>query len=117
MTINANYSGNISPAVWQQLTASSVKIGNAAANANLTLSGWTAANDTGSSVDVSVYWWDASAAVEKLIWKRPVPANDSLDGTAPIIRLDAGDEIRAKGAASVYITLNYSFNFQNTSMG
>lgn len=117
MTINANYSGNLAFPIHQELTSSSVKIGDTAPNPNLTVSGWMVANDTASPVDVCVYHYVAATTTEWLVYRKSLPAADTISESSQPIRLATGDEIRAKGAADTFITVTFSFNFQTTSMG
>lgn len=114
MSVNANYSGGIQRPVCATLAGTTTtKIGSTAADNSLVLASWAITNDTASTVNVYLYWYDASTTTERLIWQKPVATKDTAVESNLPINLRTGDEIRAKGANTVTVTLVYTMSFPN----
>lgn len=114
MSVNANYNGGIQSPVSQVLAgATTTKIGSTATDNSLILASWAITNDTGGTVNVYLYWYSASAATEYLIWQKPLATKDTAVESNLPVNLRTGDEIRAKGAATVTVTLIYTASFPN----
>lgn len=115
MSVTGYYTGNVEIPVCQALAnTSTTKIGDAAGNDTLTLASAAFCNDTGGAQVCQLLWYDASTTTEHLVWQGSV-ANDEtkvLDNLP--LRLRKDDEIRAKGANAVYVTLVYILNFALT---
>jgi hypothetical protein len=113
MSINGTYIGNITQPVSVALAGgTTVKIGSTATDNATTLAGFAFYNPTGGSVNCVLYWFDGTT--EHPIWGKPVATNDTATESNLPIRLRTGNEIRAKGAATVCVTLLYSLNAPNT---
>ncbi|SEH78530.1 hypothetical protein SAMN05216228_1008116 [Rhizobium tibeticum] len=114
MSMNLNYPANLMPPVWQRLTdTSTVRIGEVADD-TLILSGFSITNDGSAAKVVSLIWYDG--ANEKVIWKKSVAQDDTAFGSDFPIRLRKNNEIRAKGAADICVTLFYSFLVPNSGV-
>jgi len=114
MSVNANYGGNIARPVHLVFAgATTTLVGSAMQDNSMTLSSWAFCNPTGGTVNCSLYWYEAATTTEHLIWQRPVPTSDTLVESNLPLRLWPGDEIRAKGAATVTVTLTMSMNLVN----
>lgn len=112
MSVNANYIGNLNSPVSQVLAgATTVKIGSTIADNAQTLSAWSFANPTGGAVVCSLFWFDGTT--EWLIWTKSVATTDTTIESNIPLRLRSGNEIRAKGAASIAVTLIYNMNIPN----
>jgi hypothetical protein len=115
MSVNANYGGNIVEPVHLVLAgATTTLVGTAMTDNSMTLSSWAFCNPTGGAVTCSLYWWDASASAERLIWQKSVATIDTVVESNLPLRLWPGDEIRAKGAANVTVTLTMTMNLVNS---
>lgn len=115
MSVTGFYTGNVEIPVCQTLAGTSTtKIGDAADNDTLTLASAAFCNDNGSNQVCQLFWYDASTTTERLIWQGSVTNDETkvLDNLP--IRLRKGDEIRAKAANAVYVTLVYILNFAMT---
>lgn len=114
MTITAGYGGNIERPVSQALTGSVAKIGDTVGKQTLALASVLLANDTAGAVQCKIYWYEASTTTQHLFATKLVAANSTDVVKDFALRLSEGDEIRAVGAASVYITLTYMLAFPYT---
>ncbi|WP_019567362.1 hypothetical protein [Agrobacterium sp. 10MFCol1.1] len=111
MSVNASYSGNIRKPVCTALAgASKTLIGDVADDRTNTLASWSFVNPTGSAVNCELYWNDGTT--DRLIWRKSVAANDTQVESNLPVRLDAGNSIKAVGAASVTVTLIYVLTYQ-----
>jgi hypothetical protein len=109
MALNLNYAGGLNAPVCQRLeNTSTTRIGDAAVNDTLTLSGFSIANDAAAAKMVSLWWFDGTN--EKLIWKKSIAQDDTAVVADVAIRLRKGNEIRVKGDVNVHVTLIHSFN-------
>lgn len=114
MSVNANYGGNIAKPVHLVLAGAAVTlVGDAMTDNSMTLSSWAFCNTTGGAVTCNLYWYDASTATLRLIWRKSVAANDTAVESNLPLRLFPGDEIRGEGAANVAITLTMTMNLVN----
>lgn len=114
MSVNANYGGNVAKAVHLVLSGTTTTlVGTAMEDNSMTLSSWAFCNPTGGAVDCSLYWYDFSTTTERLIWQKPVPTKDTAVESNLPLKLWPGDEIRAKGAATVTVTLTMTMNLVN----
>lgn len=112
MSIQGNFTGNVQVPVSQELAnTSTTKIGDTMTDDSLTLAGFVIANDSAGAVVTSLFWYDARTTTERLVWKKSVAANDTAIVSDMPLWLRNGDEIRAKGAADVHVTLIYMMNF------
>ncbi|MDR9813111.1 hypothetical protein [Rhizobium hidalgonense] len=115
MSVNANYGGNIAKPVHLVLAGSTTAlVGSAMTDNSMTLSSWAFCNPTGGAVTCSLYWYDASASTERLIWQKSVATIDTVVESNLPLRLWTGDEIRAKGANTVTVTLTMTMNLVNS---
>lgn len=113
MSVNANYGGNVVKPVHLVLAGATTTLVSAMTDNSMTLSSWAFCNPTGGSVTCSLYWWEAAASTEHLIWMKPVPTVDTAVESNLPLRLQPGDEIRAKGANTVTVTLTMTMNLVN----
>jgi hypothetical protein len=108
MSINGNYAGNVVLPIAQTLTnTSTTLIDTGIPDKTFTLAGFVICNATGSAVITDLYWWSSFTTIESLVWRKSVPANDTVIISDMPLRLLPGDEIRVKGAADVRVTLIY----------
>jgi hypothetical protein len=114
MSVNANYGGNIVRPVHKVLVdASTTLVGSAMTDNAMTLSSWAFCNPTGVAVTCSLYWYEFATTTEHLVWSKSVATNDtSVESNLPL-RLWPGDEIRAKGANTITVTLTMTMNLVN----
>lgn len=114
MSVNANYGGNIVRPVHLVLAdGTTTLVGSAMTDNAMTLSSWAFCNPTAGAVTCSLYWYEAANTTEHLIWTKSVSTNDTVVESNLPLRLWPGDEIRAKGAASVTVTLTMTMNLVN----
>lgn len=115
MSVTGNYAGNVYLPVCQKLTnTSTTLIGGFMDDDSLTLASWAIANDTAGAIITYLYWYDLANTTERIIWKKSVPANDTLTVSDIPLRLRAGDEIRVKGDNNINVTLIFMMNFALT---
>lgn len=115
MAVNGNYAGNIEIAVCQTLAnTTKIKIGDAMTDDTLTLASFAFCNDNASAVVCQLYWYRVATGTESLIWQKSVATDDTTVVENIPLRLRNGDEIRAVGNSSVYVTLVYIMNFALT---
>lgn len=62
------------------------------------------ANESGGTIDVFIYRYDASATTEYTLWMKAVTTKSTEIIDLNSMRLDAGDEIRAKGNSGITVT-------------
>lgn len=115
MSVTGYYTGNVQVPVSALLAnTSKTKIGETASDDSLTLASWMFCNDNGSAVVCQLLWYDSTNAVERLVWQRSVPNDDSLGASDLPLRLVSGDEIRVIANNNVTVTLSYILNFALT---
>lgn len=114
MSVNANYGGNIVRPVHLVLASGSTTlVGSAMTDNSMTLSSWAFCNPTGGSVNCDIYWYEFATTTEHLIWRKAVGTNDTVVESNLPLRLWPGDEIRAKGANTITVTLTMTMNLVN----
>lgn len=114
MSVNANYGGNIAKPVHLVLAGSTTTlVGSAMSDNSMTLSSWAFCNPTGGAVTCDLYWYDFATTTEHLIWRKSVATNDTTVESNLPLRLWPGDEIRAKGANTITVTLTMTMNLVN----
>lgn len=114
MSVNANYGGNVAKPVHVVLTnTSTTAIGSAMQDNSMTLSSWAFCNPTGGAITCSLYWYEAATTTEHLIWTKSVATVDTVVESNLPLRLWPGDEIRAKGANTITVTLTMTMNLVN----
>lgn len=115
MSVNANYGGNIYSPIHLALTgATTTTVAPAMPDNSMTLSSWAFCNPTGGAVTCSLYWYEASTTTEHLIWNKSVATVDTVVESNLPLRLWPGDEIRAKGVATITVTLTMTMNLVNS---
>ena len=104
MSIHGNYAGGIfSPPVCVTLaSAAQTDIVTAADNNNI-VGSVGLANDTGASITASLHFFDG--ATNWLVYKKVVPANDTVVVENIPIRLRTGYKIKATGAANLTVSV------------
>ncbi|RVI91824.1 hypothetical protein [Sinorhizobium meliloti] len=111
MSVTGNYAGNLYVPVCRAL-ANTTKTAVAVMDDNsLTLTSFAFCNDNAGAVVCQLYWYDAAAATEYLIWQKSVATDDTTTVENLPLRLRAADEIRVVGNASVSVTLVFMLNF------
>lgn len=111
MSVNANYTGNIRKPECHALIGAGIEsIGDVAADRTQTVSSWSIVNPTAGAVTCSLYWNDGTT--DRLVWRKSVPANDTLIESNLPIRLDTGNSIKASGASGVLVNLIYALAYQ-----
>ena len=106
MSVVANYIGSLqSPKYSASLTGTTAAVYTVpSSNKGLTLASFSFANVSGGAVVCELYHFDGST--EWLVWVGSVTDDGTPVITDNPVRLRPGDEIRAKGAASVTLKLN-----------
>ena len=112
MSVTGNYSGNVYIPICQKLTnTTTTLIGAAMGDDSLTLASFAIANDTAGAIVVSLFWYDFANTTERLVWKKSVPANDTVTVSDIPLRLREDDEIRVKGDNNINVSLIFMMNF------
>jgi hypothetical protein len=115
MSVNANYGGNVAKPVHLVLAGTTTTlVGTAMTDNSMTLSSWAFCNPTGGAVTCDLYWYEALTTTEHFVWRKSVPANDTLIEADLPLRLWPADEIRAKGANTITVTLTMTMNLVNS---
>lgn len=115
MSVNANYGGNIVKPVHKVLTGTTTTlVGDAMSDNSMTLSSWAFCNPTGGAVTCDLYWYENSTTTEHLVWRKSVATNDTVIEADLPLRLFPADEIRAKGANTITVTLTMTMNLVNS---
>lgn len=113
--INTNYTGNLQQPVQQTLGGTTTtKIGSTANDKTTTLAAFSFINATAGAVTCSLYWYDSATTTERLIWIGSVATNTTVTISDQPVKLIKTDEIRAKGAASVAVSLLYTQSVPNS---
>ncbi len=111
MSVNANYTGNIRKPECHALIGATVEaVGDVATDRTQTLASWSVVNPTGGAVTCSLYWNDG--AIDHLVWRKSVPANDTLIESNLPVRLDTGNSVKASGASGILVNLIYALAYQ-----
>jgi hypothetical protein len=112
MSVTGNYQGNVYPPIAQTLTGTTTTLIDAAMpNSSFTLASFAICNATGGAVTCELYWYNFATTTEHLVWQKSVAANSTEIVSDRPLRLLEGDEIRAKGANNVRVTLIFIQNF------
>ena len=107
MSVNANYVGEIQRPAHLEFTGSSkTTLGSPAVDRSQTLASFSFVNPTAGAVTCELYWYDGTA--DRLIWRKIVPANDTVIEANMPVRLLTGNVLKAVAANTVTITLFYS---------
>lgn len=114
MSVQGNYAGNLYVPICTTLANTTKTTVATMDDDSLTLASFAFCNDNASAVICQVYWYDAAAAVEHLVWQKSA-ATDTTEIVENLpLRLRGGDEIRVVGNSSVYVTLIFMLNFALT---
>lgn len=107
MTIQASYSGGLSrePNPTRLTTTGNTDIYTATDN-TVTVAGFGIANETGSAVAISVFWYNLTNTTSYLIWRGSIAA-DATEIVSDIPqRMRTGDKITATAATGNALTVN-----------
>lgn len=111
MSVNGNYAGNVYVPVCQTLANTSKTDIAEMEDNSLTLASFAFCNDNASAVICQLYWYDAAAAVEHLVWQKSIATDVTEIVESLPLRLRTGDVIRVVANSSVHVTLVCMMNF------
>jgi uncharacterized protein YcfL len=110
--INANLTGALQKLISLPIATISVTTVATASDKTLTFVSAMLVNNTNADIIADLYWYDAQDAVQNLVWRGTVPADDSRAVTEISLPLRAGDELRAKGSAGLVVNASFIMNVQ-----
>ena len=103
MSVSGNYSGGVARPIPVRLTSTSATDIVTATDRSDVVSSFSLANETGSAVVVALHYYDG--ATDFLIFRRSIPATDTVIVSDLPIRLYPGDKFKATAASANAITV------------
>jgi hypothetical protein len=103
MSVSGNYAGGVERPLPTRLTGTGATDVVTANDSSGVVSSFSLANETGSDVVVAVHYFDGTT--DFLIFRRSVPATDTIIISDLPIRLYGGDKLKATAASGNAITV------------
>lgn len=106
MTIVANYSGGIEASIPVRLTTTAITDIYTGTDKNSTAATITIANETGGAVSVIISYFDGTT--NHAVFRKSVPANDTIQVTNMPMKLKIGDKVKATAGTANALTVTCS---------
>lgn len=100
--ITANIHGGLVESTPVSLTTTTITDVYEAKSIERVCAGFCILNNTSSAIDVEIYWYINST--DTLIWKKSIPADDTVIETEIPLKMRDNQKIKAKGDTGITIT-------------